>query len=143
MSEPISAPVAQGHYRTAVLAGGFAYSAGMTPRRAGVLVVRGRVGQEVDVATASWAAGLAAGNALVAISEAAGGLDLIARFVRMTVYVRCTPEFTELSTVADGASAVVAARLGEDALPVRTAIGVSALPGGAPVEVDVIAAVRR
>ncbi|WP_285489264.1 RidA family protein [Amycolatopsis taiwanensis] len=144
MSEQASAPppVPQGRYRTAVLAGGLVYSAGMTPRRAGNLVVTGRVGQDLDLATASWAAGLAAGNALVAVSEAAGGLDLIERCVRMTVYICCTPEFTELSAVADGASAVLAARLGEHALPVRAAVGVRALPGGAPVEVDLIVAVR-
>ncbi|MGI5231842.1 RidA family protein [Actinoallomurus sp. CA-142502] len=135
-------PVPQGRYRAALLDGGLAYSAGMTPRRQGRLVVTGRVGEDLDAAMAAWAAGLAAGNALVAVSEAAGGLDRIKRCVRMTVYVRCTDDFTGLSAVADGASETLAARLGEESLPVRTAVGVRTLPGGAPVEVELIAAVR-
>jgi enamine deaminase RidA (YjgF/YER057c/UK114 family) len=60
----------------------------------------------------------------------------------MTVCVCCTDGFTGLSAVADGASETLAARLGEESLPVRTAVGVRTLPGGAPVEVELIAAVR-
>lgn len=125
-----------------MLAGGLAYSAGMTPRRAGVLVVTGRVGSDVDRVTAAWAAGIAAENALAAVSDVAGGPARLDRCVRMTVYVRCTEEFTDLSGVADGASAALAKRFGEDALPVRAAVGVRALPGGAPIEVELTIAVR-
>ena len=136
----------QGRYAAAVLAGGLVYSAGMTPRRDGVLTVVGLVGEDVDVPTAADAAGLAATNALAAVAEAAGGPDRIDRCVRMTVYVACAEGFTALSTVADGAAAVLAGRLGPRlgtaALPVRAAVGVRALPGGAPVEVELTAAVK-
>lgn len=135
-------PVPQGRYTAAVLVGGLAYSAGMTPRRDGVLTVVGLVGEDVDVPSAAAAAGLAATNALVAVAEAAGGLDRIERCVRMTVYIACAEGFTALSAVADGASAVLAERLGEAVLPVRAAVGVRALPGGAPVEVELTAAVK-
>jgi enamine deaminase RidA (YjgF/YER057c/UK114 family) len=114
----------------------------MTPRRDGSLTVVGLVGEDLDVPAAADAAGLAATNALVAAAEAAGGLDRIARCVRMTVYVACAEGFTALSAVADGASAVLAERLGEAALPVRAAIGVRTLPGGAPVEVELTAALK-
>ena len=137
-----ASPVPQGRYAAAVLVGGLVYSAGMTPRRDGVLTVVGLVGEDVDVATAAAAAGVAATNALVAVAEAAGGLDRIERCARMTVYVACAEGFTALSAVADGASAVLAERLGEAVLPVRAAVGVRALPGGAPVEVELTAAVK-
>jgi enamine deaminase RidA (YjgF/YER057c/UK114 family) len=114
----------------------------MTPRRDGRLVLTGLVGAEVDLRAAADAAGISAVNALVACADAAGGLDRIVRGVRMTVYVACADGFTALSAVADGASAVLAERLGEDALPVRAAVGVRALPGGAPVEVELIAVLR-
>ncbi|MFD1519091.1 RidA family protein [Pseudonocardia yunnanensis] len=135
-------PIPQGRYAAAVLVGGLAYSAGMTPRRDGVLTVVGLVGEDVDVPAAAAAAGVAATNALVAVAEAAGGLHRIERCVRMTVYVACAEGFTALSAVADGASDVLAERLGEHALPVRAAVGVRALPGGAPVEVELTAAVK-
>ncbi|GAF49945.1 hypothetical protein RW1_093_04370 [Rhodococcus wratislaviensis NBRC 100605] len=59
----------------------------------------------------------------------------------MSVFVACTPDFRELSAVADGASDVLVECLGPDALPVRSAIGVYALPSGAPVEIELTVAV--
>ena len=61
----------------------------------------------------------------------------------MTVYIACAPGFTDLSAVADGASDAIFAAGGADALPARSAIGVQSLPFGAPVEVDLVAAVVR
>ncbi|EID16852.1 hypothetical protein MPHLEI_05022 [Mycolicibacterium phlei RIVM601174] len=49
--------------------------------------------------------------------------------------------FQDLSGVADGASATIRDLLGDAALPARSAIGVLALPSGAPVEVELTAAV--
>ncbi len=120
--------------------GGLIFSAGMTPRRNGVLTVTGTVGEQVDLATARAAATLAASNALAAVRSVlppeAGGL----RCLQMTVYIACAPGFTAASAVADGASEAIAAELGAGALPARSAIGVAALPSGAPVEVQLVAA---
>jgi enamine deaminase RidA (YjgF/YER057c/UK114 family) len=43
--------------------------------------------------------------------------------------------------VADGASAVLRERLGERGAVARSAVGVRTLPSGAPVEVELVAAV--
>lgn len=139
---PGSGPRPQGRYVPALVAGGLVYSAGMTPRRDGRLVVTGRIGDGVDAGAARAAARLAATNALRACEIAAGGTDRIDRPVRMTVYVACAGEFPGLSGIADGASDVLAERFGEDRLPVRAAVGVAALPGGAPVEVELSLALR-
>ncbi len=136
-------PVPQGSYRPAAVAGGFVWSAGMTPRRDGRLVITGRVGDEVDLDGAREAAALAAANALAAVAEALGGLEHVERIVHVTVYVSCTPGFTEHSAVADGASGALAALCGERSMPSRVAVGVASLPGGAPVEVQIVAAGRR
>ena len=53
-------------------------------------------------------------------------------------YVRATPEFPGSPAVMDGASELLRDLFGADVLPARTAIGVSALPGGASVELDTI-----
>jgi enamine deaminase RidA (YjgF/YER057c/UK114 family) len=113
----------------------------MTPRRDGRLVVRGVVGRDVDVAAAREAAGLAAGNTLTAVAEALGGLDAVTRCVKMTVFIAAVDGFTEHAAVADGASAVLRERLGERGVVARSAIGVRTLPSGAPVEVELVAAV--
>lgn len=119
------------------------FSAGMTPRRDGVLTVTGMVGREVDRETAARAAGLAATNALAAIADAAGGLANVRALLRVSVFVACTDGFTELSAVADGASAALSRALPACTAHARSAIGVRALPGGAPVEVEVTAVAAR
>ncbi|WHX23838.1 RidA family protein [Streptomyces malaysiensis subsp. malaysiensis] len=137
-----TAPRPQGDYRAAVVDGGLAMSAGMTPRVDGRLTVTGVVGLDIALSAAQEAAGLAARNAVTAITVELGGAPgRIRRLLRMTVYVACADGFHELSKVADGASAGLRAVLPDAALPVRSAIGVRALPGGAPVEVELTAAV--
>lgn len=130
----------QGHYLPAVVHGGIAYSAGMTPRVGGELLSTGRVGAEVALEQARDLAGHAAANALSAVAAAAGGLDRIARCLRLTVYVAAAPGFTAHSQVADGASALLRERLGARGAAARSAVGVAGLPSGAPVEVELTAA---
>lgn len=138
-----AAPVPQGDYRAAVVDGGLALSAGMTPRVAGRLTVTGLVGGDVDPAVARDAAGLAARNAVTAVVAALDGdAGRLRRLLRMTVYVACVDGFTDLSAVADGATAGLREAAPAAGLPVRSAIGVRSLPSGAPVEVELTAAVR-
>lgn len=135
-------PTPQGEYVAAKQFGEFAMSAGMTPRVDGTLIVTGIVGASVSIAQASHAAGIATENALAALSAEIGGEDRIADCLHMTVYVACEPDFTAHSQVADGASVAIMHRLGAGFLPSRAAIGVSSLPGGSPVEVELTVAVR-
>lgn len=139
---PVStdAPPPQGDYIPAVLHDGVVHTAGMTPRRDGVLLVSGIVGETLSVEDARAAAAVAAGNALAAVrSVLPAGAGM--RCLQMTVFIACAPDFTALSAVADGASAMIAEAHGAQALPARSAIGVAALPSGAPVEVQLVAAV--
>ena len=140
--QPVSAVPPQGAYVPAVVHDGVAYTAGMTPRRQGALVVSGIVGRDLDVAAARSAAALAAGNALTAVVEAVGDVSAIVRCLKMTVFIAAVDGFTEHSAVADGASAALREQLGERGAVARSAIGVATLPSGAPVEVELVAAVR-
>jgi enamine deaminase RidA (YjgF/YER057c/UK114 family) len=133
-------PVPRGDYLPAVLHNGVVYTAGMTPRRHGELTVTGVVGSTVSVAAAREAAGLAASNALAAVFAALPADARGVRCLRMTVYIACAPDFHDLSEVADGASKAISTTLGPHALPARSAVGVQALPSGAPVEVELVAA---
>lgn len=142
-TEQVDAPVPQGDYRPAALHDGVVYTAGMTPRVDGELRVRGVVGETLSAQQARAAAQIAAANALAAVRSVLPAEVEGIRCLRMTVYIACAPTFHDLSAVADGASARIRSELGEVALPVRTAIGVQTLPSGAPVEIDLIAAVSR
>jgi enamine deaminase RidA (YjgF/YER057c/UK114 family) len=134
-------PVPQGRYVPAVVHAGVVHVAGMTPRVDGVLAHTGRVGVDVPAGAARDAAGIAARNALGAVEAVLGDLGRVQRCLRLTVYVACADDFTDLSVVADGASAALTEVLGARGAAVRSAVGVRTLPGGAPVEVELTAAV--
>lgn len=129
-------PRAQGVYQTAQVVGPFVMTAGMTPRRDGVMIHQGQVGDAVTIPEAQEAAELAAANAVAAIRDV--GIDLEQLHVaRMTVYVNAAIGFVEHSLVADRASQYLMDVFGaERGCPVRAAVGVSSLPGNACVELD-------
>ncbi len=125
------------------------------PRKNGHLTTTGLVGRDLDLQSARQAAALATRNAVAAaigamttkpatsggttaaaasdgtaggVLTAADALQRVRRWVRMTVYVACAKGFTELSAVADGASAALDELTPELTRPARSAIGVRALP---------------
>ncbi len=64
------------------------------------------------------------------------------RIVRLSVFVQSQPDFYQQSTVANGASDLLLAVLGESGRHARVAVGVSALPLNSTVEVELLAAIR-
>ena len=126
-----------------VVHGRTARTSGCLPRNAeGVLHATGLVGGPVTVETATACAELCALNALSLLRSALGTLDAIERLVTLTVFVACVAGFAEQPRVADGASRTLVRVFGDAGRHTRSAIGVAALPRGAPVEVEVTAALR-
>ncbi|WP_432562373.1 RidA family protein [Kineococcus sp. SYSU DK003] len=130
----MSGPRPQGNYRTVTEAGGLVFTAGITPRVQGRLRFTGVIGADLDLETARAAADLCARGAVAALDG--HGVE---RVVKMTVHLVCAPGFTDHARVADAASDAVVELLGQDAVGVRTTVGVASLPGGAPVEIDLVA----
>lgn len=133
-----AAPVAS--YVPVVAHGGFAYVSGQLPFIDGV-VVKGRLGDDLDVAEGK-AAARACALMIVAQLEAAGLLERVERIVKLGAFVACTPDFTDQPEVANGASDLMEAVFGEAGKHARAAVGVPALPRGAAVEVDAIVALK-
>ena len=71
----------------------------------------------------------------------AGGLDAIARIVKVTCFVASDPSFTGQAQVANGASEFLIEVLGEAGRHARSAVGMAVLPLDTPVEVELIAEV--
>jgi enamine deaminase RidA (YjgF/YER057c/UK114 family) len=132
----VAAPVAA--YVPAVVTGGYVYTAGQLPFVDGALPVTGKVGQSVDVDTATTQARVAALNALAAVESVAGSLDRVARVVKVTVFVASDPTFTGQPGVANGASNLVGEVFGDAGVHARSAVGVAVLPLDAPVEVELV-----
>jgi enamine deaminase RidA (YjgF/YER057c/UK114 family) len=120
-----------------------ARTSGSLPRNAdGALFATGLLGRDVPTACGAECAGVATLNAISLLRAHLGSLDVIERILTMTVFVACVPDFVEQPTVADGASRVLQEIFGDAGRHTRSAIGVAALPRGAPVEVEIIVALR-
>jgi len=60
--------------------------------------------------------------------------------VKLGVFVSSTPAFTDQPKVANGASDLMVEVFGDTGRHARSAVGVTVLPLGVPVEVDAIVA---
>lgn len=117
------------------------FVSGQIPRVGDSVVVTGRVGAEVSVEQARYAAKICTMRALALLRQELGSLDRVSSILRITVFVKCSEDFSQQSEVADGASELLYSVLGDAGIHTRTSVGVYQLPKNAPVEIDLIAAV--
>ena len=101
----------------------------------------GRLGADLTVEQGQQAARACALNLLAQARDALGDLDQVAQVVKLVGFVACTPGFTAVPAVVDGASALLVELLGERGRHARSAVGVAALPLGFAVELELV--VRR
>jgi enamine deaminase RidA (YjgF/YER057c/UK114 family) len=134
---PVAPPVAA--YVPAVRTGNYVYTSGQLPLVDGKLQGVGKVGDGVTTDEAAALARIAALNALAAAASVAGGLDAIARIVKVTCFVASDPSFTGQAQVANGASELLIEVLGDAGRHARSAVGMAVLPLDTPVEVELIA----
>ncbi len=136
---PVAAPVAA--YVPAVRDGSLVWTSGQLPFVDGALPATGLVGDGEGLVPAQDAAQLArlcALNALAAIGSVAD-LDDVRRVVKVVGFVASAPGFTGQPLVINGASELIGQVFGDAGRHARSAVGVAALPLGAPVEVEVVA----
>lgn len=136
---PVPAPVAA--YVPAVRFEDVVYTAGQVPLVQGTLRAVGKVGAEVSVEEATDCARIAALNGLAAVVDLTGDLDVIMRIIRVVVYVASAPGFVDQPRIANGASQLLGDIFGEAGRHARSAVGVTALPLDAPVEVELVVSV--
>jgi len=136
---PVARPVAS--YVPVRVAGGLAFVAGQVAMVDGAVVHPGRVGAEISLEDATAVAQRCALQALAALREELGSLDRLSGILQVTVFVASAPGFNDQPKVANGASDLLVALLGEQGKHARAAVGVAELPLGAPVEVAVVAEV--
>lgn len=131
----VAAP--KGVYVPARRTGNQVWTSGQLPLVGGELPATGLVGAEVDPDDAAGYARTAALNALAAV-DALVGLETVASVVKVVGYVASAPGFGGQPQVVNGASELLGAVFGSAGEHARSAIGVAALPLGAPVEVEVV-----
>ncbi|GAB3796381.1 RidA family protein [Micromonospora zhanjiangensis] len=124
-------------YVPAVQSGRHVYVSGQLPIVEGKLLATGKVGAGVSVDQAKDLARQCALNAL-AVIDSLVGLEQVVKIVKVTGFVASADGFTGQPGVINGASEFFGEVFGEAGRHARSAVGVSELPLGAPVEVEVI-----
>ena len=129
-------------YVPAVKSGNLVFTAGQLPVLDGKLVKEGKVGSDVTPEDAEKLAEICALNALAAISLVADIND-IEKIIKVSGFVNSTPGFVAIPEVINGASKILIKIFGDvNGKHARTAVGVAELPFNAPVEVDIVVAIK-
>ncbi len=118
---------------------GIIYISGQTPVVKGKLLYKGKVGKEVSKQEAYEAAKICALRLIAQLKYAVGDLDRVVRILKVNGYVNSEGDFGEQPCVINGASELLEAVFQDMGKHARAAVGVSTLPGDAPVEVEMVA----
>src|SRR6478672_8618602 len=98
--------------------------------------VKGKVGKELTVEQGQEAARQSGLLILATVRDALGSLDRVKRVVKATGFVNAAEGFAQTPLVVDGFSNLMIEIFGEAGKHARSAVGVQALPGNEPVEVE-------
>jgi enamine deaminase RidA (YjgF/YER057c/UK114 family) len=136
----IEAPI--GNYVHAKRVGNLLYLSGKGPPSVDGAMPRGKLGAGLSVED-GYRHARAVGLVLIAVMrEALGGdLDRVEDIVKVLGMVNATPDFGDHPKVVNGCSDLFVEVFGEKGRHARSAVGMSSLPGGIPVEIEVIVAV--
>ncbi|MFM0035190.1 RidA family protein [Paraburkholderia strydomiana] len=102
----------------------------------------GKLGATLGTDEGKAAARSIAIDLLATLHAHVGDLNRVTRIVKLMSLVNSTPEFTEQHLVTNGASELVADVFGERGKHARSAFGVTQIPLGACVEIEMIAEVE-
>ncbi len=131
-------PAPQGSYIPAVRTGNLVFVSGQLPIRDGVLLFKGKVGADLDIAQAQEASTICFLNALAALGTAGVTPEQVKRVVRLGGFVQGVDGFSDQPKVVNGASDLAKKIFGEAGVHARAAVGVHSLPLNAAVEIDAV-----
>jgi enamine deaminase RidA (YjgF/YER057c/UK114 family) len=127
-----------GNYLSCVIVGGQVVVGGHGPV-AGDMMVRGKVGADLDLAAARSAARMTGLSILATLAAELGDLERIERIVKVFGMVNVAPGFTNTPAVIDGCSDLFVEVFGEAGRHTRSAVGLAELPFGIAVEIEMTA----
>src|ERR1700691_2939906 len=136
------APAPGGNYVSAKQAGSIVYLSGViSVGTEGVIA--GTAGLDRSIEDGYAAARACALTQLAVLKRELGSLDRIAEVLTVNGYVSAAPGFADSPAVINGASDLLVQVFGEAGRHVRAAVGVSALPRNALVEVQMTVRVKE
>lgn len=134
---PPPAPV--GVYKPLLIDGKYCYLSGHGPVKEDKSLIRGRVGQDLDLEEGKKAARQVGLTMLATLISQLGSLNKIKRVVKVLGMVNCTADFERHPYVINGCSELFAKVWGEEnGVGVRSAVGMGSLPDNIPVEIEAV-----
>jgi enamine deaminase RidA (YjgF/YER057c/UK114 family) len=114
------------------------YIAGQLPWQ-GTTLIQGKAGLNATLEEAIFAARLCAVQVIHQLYLACDqNLNLVKECISLKGYVNCTPDFTNISEVINGASDLMVELFGQAGKHTRVAIGINSLPKGSLVEIEAV-----
>ena len=136
------APPAVANYVAWVRTGNLIVLSGQLPWEGSVLKSPGRLGSDLTTAQGYQAARLATINGLAQIYQATGDLEKVVHIVRLEGNVFSDEQFTEQPQVLNGASDLLVEVFEERGRHTRIALGASAMPLRAAVQLSFLIEVQ-
>ena len=134
-------PEPGGNYLPAQTVGNLVYLSGVVSMTEGI-VITGTAGMDRTMEDGYAAARACGLTQLGVLQRHLGSLDAVKRIVSVNGYVNVAPGFADSPRVINGASDLFVAVFGENGRHVRAAIGVSALPRNALVELQMTVEIK-
>jgi enamine deaminase RidA (YjgF/YER057c/UK114 family) len=139
-----SAPKVAGLYKPVILDQNLLYFSGHLPLLSDGGMINGKLGADFSTEKGKEAARLVGVNILASVIAHLGSIDRVDRVVKLLGMVNAVDSYTEHPLVINGCSELFKEIWGEDlGVGVRSAYGVSGLPGGAAVEIEGILKIKE
>jgi len=134
-------PVA--NYVTTVQTGDLIFTSGHGPGSGSGKIYKSQLGTDAEIDDGYQSARQVAINLIGTLQHALADLDRIKRIVKLVGFVNSAPNFIDQPAVINGASDLLVEVFGDKGKHTRSAIGMSQLPGGIPVEIEMVVEVER
>ena len=128
-----------GSYVASKITGKHIFISGQISIEENALLIKGKLGKELDVEAGYNAAKRCALSIVAQVKKICkDDLEKVKSCIKLTGYVNSTNDFTDQPKVINGASDLIASIFGDAGMHTRAAVSVNSLPLGVAVEVDAI-----
>jgi enamine deaminase RidA (YjgF/YER057c/UK114 family) len=131
-----------GSYSPVLITDSFAFVSGQIAidpnKQPAEVIFKGKVGKDISIDDAKKAAEICVINGLNHLKSALGDLDRIKKFIKLSGFVNCEPNFVDHASVLNGASDFLIKIFEERGKHARIAVGVNSLPLNSCLEIDMI-----
>lgn len=129
-------------FESAVQTGNLLFVSGHAAKEDGDLIHKGIVGSTVTLEEAQECAKIAFLNCLAAVRNTIGTIDNIKKIVNVKGYIASSADFVNHPQVMDELSLFINDVFGENGKHSRVSMGLASLPGGTPVEVELVVEIK-